>query len=107
MNRVDNPVFTVPISTSTSDLKDVRGTLAGLIFPSAMTSTALTFEVSVDGVTFVGLVNDDGTAYSVTVTASKYTALNYLKFLGARHIRLKTGSTELAARTIIGAVYHG
>lgn len=106
MTRVSNPIFTIASGASLSDLIDVKGTLAGLIFPAAMSSATLTIQSSYDGVVFNDIINDDGTAYTVTITSSKFVALNWQKLLGARNIRLKTVSTESGARTILGAVYH-
>lgn len=40
--------------------------LAGLVLPAITTSTAITFSVSTDGVTYVPLYND-GSVYSITI----------------------------------------
>jgi hypothetical protein len=105
MNRISNPVFTIPSGSSASNSHDLHGQLAGLYFPAAMTGTTVTFEASYDGTNFFGVVKDDGTAYSVTVTTNSYTALTWQYFLGLRYIRVKSGGTEGAARTIYGGIY--
>lgn len=86
---------------TTSAALDLAGkTPCGVYLPAALTGTALTFLVSHDGSTYVTVATGAGADYSVTVAADKYVPLDYTKFLGVRYLKLKSGSTELAARTI-------
>lgn len=71
-----------------------------LRMPAAFTGTSLTFQGSQDGVTFQE-IDAGGSAYSVTVAASKDIALDPLKFGGARFIKLVSGSAEGADRAVI------
>lgn len=107
MIRVHPQLYTVANGATTSDLQDLRGTLAGLIFPATMTSSTVSFQVTYDGTNYFDVYTDAGALYSVTVTASAFVALEWRYFLGARHIRLKTASAEGAARSIYGMVYDG
>ena len=43
--------------------------LSGIVFPAAMTGTAVTFDFSFDGTTWVDVVETDGTEVTYTVTA--------------------------------------
>lgn len=85
-----------------SDVVDVgKGTLAGLFIPSALTGTAITFFVcDTEGGTYLELQAGAGSAFSVTVAASKYIALDPTKFVGLRYIKLRSGTAEGAARAI-------
>jgi hypothetical protein len=72
-----------------------------IVTPSAMTGTALTFNVSFDGATFVPLLYES-TVYSVTIStsASRHHALNRSAFDGVRFLQVVSGSVEGALRTI-------
>lgn len=84
------------------------GVVCGIITPAALTTaTALTFQVSYDGGTFVDLHNESA-EYSVTVdpAASWYVRLSKDVFEGAQAVRVRTGSgaspvSQGAARTFI------
>ena len=95
---------TIAISTATSDVLDCSlGQLVGLIFPAALTGTAMTFTMSnaKEG-TYVPVQATGGaSAYSITVAASKYVPVDLNTFSGIRYLKLVSGSTELAARSII------
>jgi hypothetical protein len=72
--------------------------LCGLIIPT-MTSTAVTFLGSQDGVNFYP-VWWDGAALSITVTSGVVTMLDPLWFSGVNYLKIGTGSGEAADRTI-------
>lgn len=77
-------------------------TLAGLILPAALTSTAITFTMcdTLAG-TYVPVYATDGAAaYSIAVGTARYVPVNRDVFDGARFIKLVAGSTEGGARTI-------
>jgi hypothetical protein len=93
---------TIPSSGTTSDAKTVpaRKTLVGMELPAALTSTSMTFQASNDDGASWSNVYNEGTAYSVTVAASRYIALNSAVFHGVALLRLVGGSSEAAARDI-------
>lgn len=76
------------------------GWLAGIILPATLTSTALTFTVSVDGVTYVALTDTAGSAISYTVAASKALSFLLTVFGSWSFVILNFGSNEGADRTI-------
>lgn len=92
---------TIAINASTSSSLDLGANgFVGFIIPSAFTGTAVTFTGSIDDSTFTALYNADNSAFSITVSASRYYCLNPADFLGMRYVRLVSNGSEAAARTI-------
>lgn len=93
---------TIPNGSSTSNEIDLRyQALMGLHMPAAFTGTTITFTASnTAGGTFNPVYKDDGTQYSVTVATNRAIAIDYTKLAGFRFIKLVSGSTEGATRTI-------
>lgn len=78
-------------------------TLVGIILPAAFTGTALTFEVSSSlAGTYVPLCNTlSGTPLSYTVAQGTYCAIDPKDFQGIQFLKIKSGSNEGAARTLL------
>lgn len=77
--------------------------LCGIFLPAAFTGTTLTFEASqaIDG-TFIAVKNTtSGTSLSYTVAANTYCALDPKDFQGIHFLKIKSGSSEAADRTLI------
>ena len=94
---------TIANGGTTSAAIDVPDGLSpvGFITPSALTSTAATFTVSVDGTNFYALKKNDGSAsISYTVAASGYYPMNPADWCGIANFKIVVGSAEAAARTI-------
>lgn len=87
-------------TTSTAYTLPANKRLLGVQMPAAFTGTAITFEQSSDDGTTYQQVYNAGSAYSLSVTASKYHAISAEVFDGCRVIRLVSGSTEAATRTV-------
>lgn len=69
--------------------------------PAALTGTAITFQASIDGTTYVPVYEVGGTnAYSVTVSTSRAVALDHRVFAAVNYLKLVSGSAEAAARII-------
>jgi hypothetical protein len=77
-----------------------NGVAGAIQLPAALTGTALTFQVSYDGVTYTALYGTDGNAVSYTVAASRVIPLNKEVFAAFPFIKLVSGSAEGAARTL-------
>lgn len=102
MSTVNPSTAIIPISDTVSNAVDLgEMAVVGLQVPSAITSTALTFQASSDGGTYAAVTKVDGTAYSVTVAASKYIVIPPADLAGIRFLKVIAGTTETAARTII------
>lgn len=70
-----------------------------LITPAALTGTAFTFQASPDGTNYYPLYYE-GTAYSVTVSASRHVALDRRVFEAVKYLKVVSGTAEGALRTI-------
>ncbi len=94
-------VITVATSATTSAAVSLIGvTILGVITPSALTGTSLTFQVSSSAAgTYVPLYDSAGTQVSVTVAASRGYYLDPAIFAGWRYVKLVSGSSEAADRT--------
>lgn len=107
--RNSYPTATISASGTTSGVisTNIVGNestqLMGLKFPAAMTGTSMTFtgcEVS-DG-TFVTIKDVGGASnYSITVTANSFVPVDPRVFATFPFIKLVSGSTELADRSIV------
>jgi hypothetical protein len=75
----------------------------GFYTPATLTGTSFTFQASSDGSTFVNVLNE-GTSYSVTVAASRYVSVEPAVFAGVRFIKIVSGSSEGAERTIVACL---
>ena len=74
-------------------------TVLTLRTPSTLNGTEFKFQASTDGDNFFALYNGS-TEYAVTVAASRYIALNPEVMAGVRHLKVVSGSSEAALRTI-------
>lgn len=95
-------------STTVSTAVDTDGLLlSGIIFPAAMTGTAVTFQVASTntGGTFKALKETDGTDVSYTVTADSHVRVDPSGWAGVGAIKVVSGSAEAADRKI-NLVFH-
>jgi hypothetical protein len=92
---------TIASSGTTSTALTLQGGRVPLaiVTPSALTGTAFTFQASTDGTNFFNIYNE-GTQYSLNVGISRYIKLNINAFQAVRYIRIVSGSSEAALRTI-------
>ena len=62
--------------------------------PDALTSTLLNVKTSIDGTVYKLLYKDDGTAYTVTISAGKMVKINPADFSGVPFVQFGPGSDE-------------
>jgi hypothetical protein len=74
-------------------------TLVAVRTPAALTGTALTFQVSDDGATYVPLY-DDSAAYSVAAGASRGIPVKYELFMPWDYVKVVSAAAEGGARVI-------
>lgn len=98
----DTALIDVSESATVSSAIQLDGVVPiGIILPAAFTGTAMKFQFSHDDVTYTALYNTSGTEVSITVGTSRWIGLDKEDFLGAKSIKLVSGSTEAADRSII------
>lgn len=94
----------IPISTATSGEIDLSGTtLCGIITPSAMTGTTLTLTMAHEsGGTFVSVRDGYNNAITITIATneSRYYQIDPAITAGLRFIKIVSGGTEAAERTL-------
>lgn len=74
--------------------------LCGVQLPAAFTGTALSFQASVDGITYQPVRSTTGgTALSYTVAQGEYIAIDPTPFYGVLYLKLVSGTAEGAARS--------
>lgn len=98
---MSNPVFTIANGETTSNaLSLINGqALLSIQLPSAMTGASIALHGSYDDLTWEPIYMD-GTAVSVTVVNSSKQSINPRATLGYQSVKLVSGSSETAARTI-------
>lgn len=76
--------------------------LSGIEFPATMTGTAVTFDFSYDGSSWVDVVETDGTEVSYTVSAGNVVRVDPSgwAFAAIGFLRVTSGSSEAADRQI-------
>ena len=76
--------------------------LSGIVFPATMTGTAVTFDFSYDGSSWVDVVETDGTEVSYTVSAGNVVRVDPSgwAFAAIGFLRVTSGSSEAADRKI-------
>lgn len=97
--------ITIASGQSLSDPVNMLGrVVTAVLVPSAWTSADITFQGSIDGVTYGDLHNPSG-EYGVTGTAGALIAVDAAVFFGVNYIRVRSGTSasavnQAAARVI-------
>lgn len=80
--------------------------VVGIFHPVLTTSTALNFQVSNDGTTYVDLFDADGTRTALVVdpAAAGYTVVDITKFAGIKWLKIEVADSQAADRTFKLAV---
>jgi hypothetical protein len=99
--------LTIPANASLSNAADLSELVpVGVLMPSAWTAASLTFQASLDGVSFVDLYNTSGSELQVPAGANRLIALDPVQFRGVRHLRVRSGTSgapvnQTASRTLV------
>ena|SRR6188768_1874293 len=82
-------------ATPTAGLRLGMDTLLAVRSPSTYDGTTMTFTVcdTLAG-TYDTVYNEDGTAYTITLAASRFTPVDYTKFLGALYLKPVAGTNQ-------------
>lgn len=98
---IQDASVTISSGSTTSGAFATEGLgVVALIMPSAFTGTTMSFTGSNDGATYNALYNTSGTALSITVAAGRNILFSPGDLVGIRFIKLVSGSTEGADRSI-------
>ena len=85
---------TIASGAALSETKLMSGcVLAGIVMPAAWTAADLTFQVSLEGSTFVPLYDANGVEVSVKAAASRQIQVQPADFAGVRYLKLQSGLT--------------
>lgn len=103
-----NTVVVANGATKSTPLELNGAEVVGIILPSAMTSTTMTFEMAMQQTSDRALVNADwhevnstaSSAFSVTFAANEWIVVDPNALSGCQFLRLVMGSAEGADRTI-------
>jgi hypothetical protein len=99
-NFVVNNV-TIASSSTTSGSIDLQGLgLVGMIMPATFTGSTVTFQMSLDDVTYYDIYNTNNTQVSATVTQGRAYLFVPGDFVGVRYLKVKSSSTEGSSRVI-------
>ena len=90
----------IAISGTVSAAVDLVGTGLVAIQLPTMTGTAISFQGSADGTTYTAIHDGAGAAVSITTATDTCTVVPESITRGFRFIKLVSGSTEAAERTI-------
>jgi len=98
MGYVDGPqVSTFPVTIanggSLSPAIDLAlGRLTRIIMPAAWDTANLTFQTSMDGVTWNNFYDSYGTEYTVTAAAARSILIPLADFIGVQFIKIRSGT---------------
>ena len=70
-----------------------------IVLPAAFTGTTVTFQASVDDASYNAVYNGSS-QYSIDIGVSRFVALNTSVFEGVKFVKIISGSTETAGRSI-------
>ncbi len=102
IDKIDFETVTINSGETESTNVDMRGmTLCGLYLPSALTSVAITFQVSDEsGGTYIPIADGLGSTLSKVVAQGQYIKLDPSDFAGVQFIKLVAGTAEGGDREI-------
>lgn len=89
----------ISVDAQVSGILDCNGShLFALVTPAAVDSTSVTFQASVDGVTFTPMYDNAGTQLSATIAANRWIPLDTALFESVQYLKIVAGSAETADR---------
>lgn len=90
----------IPHTNTQSNIISTGGlSLCGILMPAAFTGTAITFQMSIDGINFYPVYSTtSGTVLTYTVAASTYAAIDPVPFYGVSYLKLQSSNIQAALR---------
>ena len=94
MGLIRAPQITIANGAAVSNAIDIGELgLCAIVTPSTWTAANLTFQGSVDGVTFFDVYDSSGTELQITAAASRHIMLSPANFAGIRFLKVRSGTT--------------
>ena len=107
MTQVENRnvvVATIANGTAVSDHVNLRGeVLVGIRMPAVWDAANLTFQVSMDDVTYLDAYSGAGAEHVVTAAASRHIWVDPSNFAGYRWLIVRSGTTGTPVNQTTGA----
>lgn len=96
-----NVAATISNGTTTSGSIDLQGRgVVAIIMPAAFTGTSISFQISIDNVTFTDCYNTSNTQLTCTVTQGRAYLFNANDLVGIRYLKIVSNASEGADRTL-------
>lgn len=104
-NYPEAKAATIAAGASLSGAVDLDGCHpVGLVMPAAWTAASITFQVSLDGVTYNNLYDSSGSEYTITTAASRRIILPPSDFAGVNYLKLRSGTSGAPVNQVAQAV---
>ena len=81
--------------SQSGQIQSQQSTLVAILMPLAWDAASVTIEVCMDGTNFYPLYDKTGAEYVVTVAAGRFVFLDPVALLGAKQIKLRSGTAAL------------
>jgi hypothetical protein len=93
MSQINSTSVTIANGAALSNAVKLSGaTLLGIEMPAAWTAAGLTFQHSIDGVTYTDLYDGAGAEVSLTVVAAHYVFLPPANWSGIVYLKVRSGT---------------
>lgn len=84
----------IPSGQSLSNSVNLGGrSLGAIIMPAAWDAASMTFQASLDGVTWFNLLDDSAAEVTLTVAANDFLRLTLSDWLALRYLKLRSGTS--------------
>lgn len=91
-----NQTVTIANGASLSNSVDLGGrALSAILMPAAWTAAALTFQASLDGVTFFNLLDGAGAEITASAAAGSFIRLSINDWLALRYLKIRSGTAAI------------
>jgi hypothetical protein len=105
---------TIANGQTISDIENIGGAaIVGIITDANITGTEISFQSSVDNITFLDYKGNDATPavkdikIAVTAATSEWYGINATDFAGLQYIKLVSNATQTGSDTVITLVLRG
>lgn len=97
-------VATIADGAALSDAVYVEGgIITGIRMPAVWDAAVITFEVSMDDVTYLDAYNSAGAEHTITAVASTHIWVDPVDFAGYRWIKVRSGTSAAPVNQVTGA----